>query len=261
VSAQRLGRRPSRRPARRLSLAAFTRDGAAPASPDTCDWTGPVNGAWPMFANDAWGCCTISALCGTLLSDGVNAGRGRLEVPDPYIVGLYGAVLRDEDGTVLDAGNPATDRGLVALDLLEYVRIHTLNGRTLDGHGALREHDEAEIQATIHLFGSAYVGLNMPITAQGATSWDVPAGGWTPDNSPGSWGGHMVAVLGYDRPADTYLVISWGQPFPMSGGFLRACIDEAHVTSLGDWLAVTGRAPSGLDVAALRSELTALATG
>jgi hypothetical protein len=51
-----------------------------------------------------------------------------------------------------------------------------------------------EIATAIWLFGGAYIGVELPISAQNQDVWDVADG---PDAEPGSWGGHAVYLVGY----------------------------------------------------------------
>jgi len=53
------------------------------------------------------------------------------------------------------------------------------------------------IAQAIWLFGGAYIGVELPISAQRQDVWDVPANPG-PDDEPGSWGGHAVYLVGYD---------------------------------------------------------------
>ncbi|MGO8790269.1 MAG: hypothetical protein ACLQVL_23205 [Terriglobia bacterium] len=54
-----------------------------------------------------------------------------------------------------------------------------------------------DIATAIWLFGGAYIGVELPITAQNQDVWDVPANPG-PNDEPGSWGGHAVYLVGYD---------------------------------------------------------------
>ena len=55
-----------------------------------------------------------------------------------------------------------------------------------------------QIATAIWLFGGAYIGVELPIRAQNQDVWDVPANPG-PDDEPGSWGGHAIYLVGYDR--------------------------------------------------------------
>ena len=59
-----------------------------------------------------------------------------------------------------------------------------------------------DVATAIWLFGGAYIGVELPISAQTQDVWDVPAN-LTPDDEPGSWGGHAVYLVGYEAPVTT----------------------------------------------------------
>ena len=59
------------------------------------------------------------------------------------------------------------------------------------------------IAQAIWLFGGAYIGVELPISAQRQEVWDVPANPG-PDDEPGSWGGHAVYLVGYDLRGTGY---------------------------------------------------------
>ena len=59
-----------------------------------------------------------------------------------------------------------------------------------------------DIATAIWLFGGAYIGVELPVTAQKQDVWDVPANPG-PNDEPGSWGGHAVYLVGYDFPVTT----------------------------------------------------------
>jgi hypothetical protein len=248
----RLGKRASLPPRRRLRLAAFARGGAL-SLPESCDWT-PVVSAWPMFCNDTAGTCTVAALGHAELCDSANNGRP-VVVTDADTLDAYARILAAA-GAPYDPADADTDTGAAELDALAYVLAHGLGGRKIAGYGTIDHHDPLELRACVAYLGGAYVGLQLPLTAQdGPASWVVPARGWRYDDGPGTWGGHAVAVLGYNARRDTYTVVSWGQCFEVQGAFVRACIDEAHGVIFDDWVGASGRAPSGYDMAALVAEL------
>ena len=149
-----------------------------------------------------------------------------------------------------------------------------------------------DIATAIWLFGGAYIGVELPITAQNQDVWDVPAN-LTPNDEPGSWGGHAIYLVGYDfqnsglgtrgsgpgttnsasrisnsgsqSPAPstqppTLTCITWGQTKKMTWAWFQKYCSEAYALVSKDWLKASGVAPSGFDLATLESDLKAVTT-
>jgi hypothetical protein len=142
-----------------------------------------------------------------------------------------------------------------------------------------------EVATAIWLFGGAYIGLELPITAQNQEVWDVPKnpGG---NDEPGSWGGHAVYLVGYESglgvrgqglgaetsaPASpnppslipnpcTLTCITWGQVKKMTWAWFEKYCSEAYALVSKDWLKSSGVAPSGFDLATLESDLKLVTT-
>jgi len=130
------------------------------------------------------------------------------------------------------------------------------------------------IATAIWLFGGAYIGVELPIRAQGQDVWDVPAKPG-PDDEPGSWGGHAVYLVGYDVPESqipspespapspvsrvpcpgTMTCITWGGLKKMTWAWFEKYCSEAYALVSKDWLNASGVSPSGFDLAALESDL------
>ena len=104
----------------------------------------------------------------------------------------------------------------------------------------------------IWLFGGAYIGVELPISAQTQEVWDVPANS-TPEDEPGSWGGHAIYLVAYDQK--TLTCITWGQLKKMTWRWFAQYCREAYGLVAKDWLEPSGVAPSGFDLAALENDL------
>ena len=114
----------------------------------------------------------------------------------------------------------------------------------------------AAVQQALFLIGPVYIGVNLPLSAQGATSWDVPAGGPTGNGAPGSWGGHCVPIVAYDASGVT--VITWGAKLLATWAFLAAYMDEDYVPVSQDFVDAQGEDPAGLSLAQMVADATAL---
>jgi len=172
-----------------------------------------------MMLNDRLGCCTISAVGHAVQTWTANALGRELTVPDSTILEYY------EKWDGYDPANASTDQGGVELDVLNDWRQQGFGGVSLDAYVAIELGTKAGLGArdsglgssdsgtsdpnpqplvpspialAIWLFGGAYIGVELPIRAQNQDVWDVPAT-FGPDDEPGSWGGHAIYLVGYDR--------------------------------------------------------------
>jgi hypothetical protein len=225
-STMKLGKRPRRHDVRTLKLARYlTGTGQAqPLQPPASgDYTHGMQD-WGMMLNDRLGCCTIAAIGHAVQTWTANALGRELTVPDSTILEYYGKW----DG--YNPADPATDQGGVELDVLNDWRQQGFGGVSLDAYVAIGlgagdsvlgagENNKAkpapgspespapstqypapvpDIATAIWLFGGAYIGVELPIRAQNQDVWDVPANPG-PEDEPGSWGGHAIYLVGYDR--------------------------------------------------------------
>jgi hypothetical protein len=154
--------------------------------------------------------------------------------------------------------HPKTDRGAALLDVMNYWRNKGIGGHKIDAFAAIDKTNETELHQAIWLFGGAPIGLNMPISAQGQATWDVPPGGAIGNGDPGSWGGHAVPIVKYAASEPKYMVVSWDTVYPMTSAFLATYCDEAYaVLSRKDWIG-KANAPNGFDDVALEADIVQL---
>lgn len=239
----RLGKQPPRHDRRTLRLESYL---TLPAVPDAVDWSGAVS-SWPMYLNDQLGDCTCAA-AGHMIQCWTANDEFMFTPADSDILSAYKAV------SGYDPATPSTDQGCVELDVLNYWRKTGIAGRTIGAFASLRPQSLAHIRAAIYLFGGLYVGLDLPATAEGQDVWDWLSRG--ADSAPGSLGGHAVNLVGYD--AEGLICITWGQAKRMTWHFWNAYADEAWCLLSPDWLGSDNRAPVGLDIAALQTDLKAV---
>ncbi len=113
------------------------------------------------------------------------------------------------------------------------------------------------MEAVVNLTGSLYVGVDLPLSAQRQTVWDVaPAGQHDSSYAPGSWGGHAMTMLGYDRLHVTF--ITWGAVKIATIEWFRTYVSEAWAMIDDLWLRDDGLTPSGFDAAALRRDIATI---
>jgi hypothetical protein len=248
VRNQKLGKKRAVFDKRTLKLSKYL---TAPAPPTAESWLKLKN--WPMYANDQLGDC-VEAAAGHMVdlwSSYTNPSEPEVATADVIKAysGAAGYVPRD----------PSTDNGTDMLSFLKYWRNTGVGGHKILAFVSLNPGDLTELKQTIWLFGSAFIGVQLPITAQGAANWTVP-GSTQGNGAPGSWGGHCIPVSAYNEaaPARTRnTVITWGQTLTMSDYFYQVYCDEAYAVLSNDWIS-NSEAPNNFNLSALQSDLNAL---
>ena len=242
-----LGKLAPKHDARIPMLAKYT--GALPPAPAACAWGlhGPAD--WGAMLNDTIGDCTCAGIGHAIQTWTLNSTGKMVTLPNSAIEKLY-----EKFGYV--PGQLSTDNGAVETDVLKYWLTHPTDGHHLDGFVALQPRDIADIKDAIWIFGGAYIGLALPLTAQGQSVWLVTPEGLGGNGAPGSWGGHCVYVTGYDGRFVYF--ISWGLPMRMSWNFWWAYCDESYALLSPDWIETTGMTPSDFDCAALIADMAEL---
>jgi hypothetical protein len=247
----KLGKLPPRDDGRTLLIGNyFTRE--LPPPPPAVDLTTKVK-TWPMYDNDTIGDCTC-ATAGHMIQLW-SALTGRMVMPTKdQIVGMYEKVGKYDPDAGSGDDNP-TDKGAVELDVLKWWRNHSLDGYRVQAFAYVKPTENDHVRHTLQLFKGVYLGIALPDTAQAQVGglWDVPASGPYLEGAPGSWGGHAVNVVAYDR--DTLTVVTWGALQKMSWRFFNTYCDEAWALLPANWKL---RTPSGFDYLKLRHDLSAL---
>jgi hypothetical protein len=233
-----------------------------PPAPTQESWTAVpaklFQDPWPMFLNDNLGDCVIAASGHMITEWTANAGKPAMP-NDAQILKGY------EDVGGYNPADPTTDQGCAMLDALNYWRKTGIAGHQILAYvsidplkGAWKGNTwgSAEMMDSIWLFGAAYIGLALPLTAQGQNQWLVDPGGPSGDAAPGTWGGHCVPIVAYNPAGLT--VITWGGPMHMSWNFLRWYCDEAYGVLSKDWIGVNGQAPDHFNLAQLEADLISI---
>lgn len=243
-----LGRKPRRDDPRTLALATYAT--ALPAPPKSVDWLTAVP-AWPMYANDHIGDCTIAAAAHLIQAWTEYALGADTEVTDADVVAAYSAV------SGYDPATGDNDNGAVELDVLNFWRRTGIGGHKITAYVKINHRNTTEVRQAIHLFGGVYIGARLPLAAQDQIGhlWQPTTG---PGSRAGSWGGHAVNVSAYDPK--TLTCITWGQPQPMTWSWWRRYVDEAYAIVTVDQLNKTGTSPDGLNTAQLLADLQQVAS-
>lgn len=238
MGARMLGKQRAVHDPRTLRLEKYLPDEIA--IPAAVDWSdGHEDFWWGPLGNDAFGDCTCAAACHMTDAWRIAHNQPPTCVTDDAL-SAYAAV------TGFDPDRPETDRGAVVLDVLNYWRQHGIAGSKIDAYAAVKVR---LIPHTVDLFGGAYLGLQLPLSAQGQKVWSKADG---PDGLPGTWGGHAVSVISYDPQG--VVLVTWGERQRATWDFIHAYCDEAYAVLSGLW-AQSGPAPGGLDIAQLRADL------
>jgi hypothetical protein len=238
----RMGKLPVRTDARTLLLARYVDSAKLPKPPASFDETAHV-AEWPMYGNDTLGDCTCAA-AGHMIEAWTGAAAGHdTEISKTSVVSAFEAVKQVD---------PVTgEEGAVELDVLNYWRKHGIARHKIGAYAKVPTYDHTLVKSAAYLFGGLYIGLSLPETAQGQEVWD-----WTHSLSgaarPGSWGGHAVDVVAYDKSGLT--VVTWGRLQKMTWAFWDRYCDEAYCLISNDFL-LAGKAPNGLDLNALKADL------
>ncbi len=221
-----------------------------PLKPKVVHSTAMGGTPWGMLGNAQYGCCTDSA-----------AGHA-IQVTSA-VVSNGAAIVQPTDADILAAywaqGNPPTpgadDNGRVELDVLNYWRQQGIAGEKAVAYASIDlRHLHGQVRYAIDLFGFAYLGVALPLTAQSQTYWKVVKG--TPDAAAGSWGGHALCAVDFDKAGPTF--VTWGRLVKASWAWFSAYTDEAYAVILPTWLNAQGATVEGLNVAALMTDLAAI---
>lgn len=223
---------------------------ALPSAPPMRHWSAKVDPHWGMMLNDQLGDCTCAAAAHLIQSWTANETKEQT-LSDQAVLAAYKAVGG------YNPSDPTTDQGAVELDVLNYWRNTGVGGVKIDAFVALEPRNHDHVRAAIDMFGGAYIGLALPISAQNQRVWSVPPSG-TASRTPGevgSWGGHAVVALDYDWRGVT--CVTWGELKLMTWRFWDSYCEEGYALLCSLWTA-SGRSPSGFRYDTLKADLAAL---
>lgn len=246
----RLGRiKPTEEP--KLMFAPYVAETFTP--PAEVDHYSAVN-SWPMYGNDQLGDCTWATVGHLVQAWTAMAGTLRTPAASDIVQGYW--ETGDPPSASGQAGDP-TDDGRMETAVLTYWR-HVGIPNENDKIVAYAKVDHTQmprVQEAVALLGGVYIGIAMPVTAESQSIWDyVPD---TPDNEPGSWGGHAVPVVGYD--SEYLYVVTWGAVMKMTYAFWQHYVDETYAVVSPDTASLG--AGGSVDVAALEADVAALTSG
>ena len=244
-----LGKKPPKLDARTFKLERYLETANIPKPPDAVDF-GAKCLPWPMFKNDTVGDCTCAS-AGHLVKAWTTYAGNPFTATDRQVLNMYSAI------SGYDQRTGANDDGAYMLDVLRYWRRTGLADHRITAYMQFKLVGW-NLKHTIWLFGGAYLGLNLPLTAieQIGKYWGVPEGGPVGNGAPGTWGGHAVAATQYDKSGVT--IVTWGTTQRVTWEFLKVYCDEAYAILSPDWVSSGKVSPSQFNYQTLLNDLRLL---
>lgn len=247
---RRLGKLAPRHDARTFKLEKYLLQ--LPPLLSAVTWADKVT-QWQMFLNDQLGDCAIAAPAHMEMLWSAYAST-EFAPTDTEVIAAYEAV------SGYKPGDPSTDNGCIELDVLRYWKTVGIADHKIEAYMSIEPANINHLKAAIMLFGGAYIGLALPVTASAQidanSAWDVVDGDLAGDSEPGSWGGHAINLIGYNTLG--FVGVTWGALQPMTTRFIQAYMDEAWAILSPQFFNAKAKAPSGFDHAQLLADLAAL---
>jgi hypothetical protein len=207
---------------------------------------------WPMLANDQFNCCT-SAAAGHMIHHWTAANKDGIFLTDQDIIRAHAQLTGDrlmDCVSMLEALKYWRNTGIGAHRIHSFVQAH---------HG-----QADQLRCIVHLFGSAYIGLDLPrfacagiSTGWPAIEWAVPVQVATEDAVALPDMGHCVMAVGYGP--DGVYVVTWGALKTMSWSFFEAYNVETYAVLSNDWVRDAQASPTGFPFSKLHRDLHAVA--
>lgn len=246
----KLGKLPADKITPRVKLFDFA--GLLPPAPAAVDYTGGVT-EFGMMLNNSLGLCTEAAKGHALQTITLAATGKMVTVPDSVVLTAY----ENECGYVY--GDESTDQGGNEVSVLDDWKADGFGGYQLAAYADIDPTNLEHVCQAINLLGGVYIGVQLPISAQGKTIWDVSTGA---DAQPGSWGGHAIWIPKYRTDLNGKKIlspISWGSLYDITQDFwlysdptAGPYIDEVHSLVLPVFVnSITGKSLGGFDLNAL----------
>lgn len=210
--------------------------------------------AWILGENDKIGDCTCVAVANAILFHSTLAGKP-VHMTDALIVELYKRFG-------YNPAIPSTDQGAIEETVLKSWLTKAVDtgsgGDTLKAFFPINPQKMANVRRACYLATGLYIGVQLPLSAEGASEWTVSDASLSGAAAPGSWGGHAVFLPGFD--ADGFTVITWGAPMPVTDEFMFSYVDEVYALVDPDEFATTGLNSQGFTLDQVMTELKALST-
>lgn len=205
--------------------------------------------SWPMLANNICNCCT-SAAAGHMVHHWTAANQHGVFLTDDDIIRAHAKLTCDH---LMDC--------VSMLEALKFWRKTGIGDHRIHSYMSGGHAKPDDLRAMIFLFGSAYVGLDLPAFAMSGIPQQIPEIPWeisstvSPEEAaPQSTNGHCVAAIGYDDKV--VYVVTWGQLKTMTWEFFVRYTDEVYAVLSTDWVQRNTKCPSGFDMTTLERDLS-----
>lgn len=201
-----------------------------------------------MFGNDEIGDCTCAGAANMLILWTSHTGSVVIPTLDD-VINLYSAV------TGYVRGDESTDNGAAMTDVLNYLQTTGLCGHKILGWAQIDHTNNQHRKLAVDLFGSTFVGVQLPSSAQNQFSDGRP---WEVIPNDSIEGGHAIVHPGYGSLGGDYVTwAKWDQK--ASTAWEAAYVDEEYVIVSEDWInQATQQTPGGIDLSALQADLALL---
>jgi hypothetical protein len=247
----KLGKSASVYDSRTLQFSRYLDINAMPACPDRCLYGKDIAPAgWGLMGNDKVNDCTCAAAA-HLMMEWTWDNSAPFVPADSDIIAAYTAI------TGYNAVTGANNISVSALCVLNYWRKNGIARRKIQAFAAVDLKKTDHVKYSVFLFGGCFAGLSLPTSAQKQEVWSIISDSDAPDAVPGSWGGHAVAVIGYD--SDGLTIVTWGAVKKMTWQFWNAYCDEAYAIISTDFFAPAGTSSGGFNIRALYNDLKYIA--
>jgi hypothetical protein len=195
----KLGKLPKKVDSRSLSLAQFM-TAAMPVPPPAIDYGSAVQD-WGMLGNDTAGDSPWAAQAHAHMLWAANY-YAQVAITTNEVIQAYKIVTGYDPSDVQPDGTNPTDKGTALLDALKYWRTTGIDQHTITAFLEVDPQKTDQVKQALNLFGTLYVGVQLPNSVLPKPSGPIPA--WTvtpdgtPDNEPNPNNGHCVIYVAYD---------------------------------------------------------------
>lgn len=153
-------------------------------------------------------------------------------------------------------GQGAKSPGSTCLDALNYWRKSGIGGHKINAFVGVRPRVRDDIKKSIHMFGSAYIGLALPLSAKPKVTKKGVIVPWTTKADDAYWINHAVCAVKYTE--DELTVVTWGYEQRMTWDFYEKYSEEAYGVLSTDWINADGTAPNHIHLEKLEAYLNIL---
>jgi len=149
------------------------------------------------------------------------------------------AVVREYQRFGYRTGDPTTDKGVYALDVMKHWRSEGLFGRHIAAFAHVDHYDTQQVQTAVFLLGGVFLCLSLPKKVAAGSIYEADVWDVAKDDG-GREGGHMVWLYGD-------LCNTWGKQVLITPAFRARYAFEAYAV-VSQWSLHDGRSFAGLDL-------------